>query len=129
MRAALDASYNTAPKPTYAKNQRIDAQWADYRGYRYRTVTLMNTTGYTDYPASVYAEYTLADGTRTTVSLPVKNASELATVQAERATNARALMDIALGVDIFSPGQVILWNDVVYGTGSFKTTVTYSSTA
>jgi hypothetical protein len=91
-------------------------------------VTLMNTTGYSDYPASVFVEYTLADGTRTTMAMPVRSVSELASVQSERITNARSLMDVALGVDVFSPNQVILWNDRTYGTGSFKTTVTYSGT-
>ncbi len=66
-------------------------------------MTTMNTTGYSDYPASVKVSYTTPNGIKETPSLPAKDTVELATVQAERISEAKSQIDMALGLDQYAP--------------------------
>lgn len=56
----------------------------------------MNTTGYSDFPASVKVSYTTPTGTKETPSLPAKDPTELATVQTERINEAKSQIDMSL---------------------------------
>jgi hypothetical protein len=54
----------------------------------------MNTTGYSDYPASVKVKYTTPTGAKETSVLPAKDSIELQKVQTERINEAKSQIDI-----------------------------------
>lgn len=56
----------------------------------------MNTTGYSDFPASVKVKYTTPNGPKETPVLPAKDATELAKVQTERTNEAKSQIDMSL---------------------------------
>lgn len=93
---------------TSSPNQVIDSGFISYRnGYGYNILTTMNTTGTSDYPASVYVRYTTPFSTNNVTStISVHNATELTNVQTERANDAKARIDLVLNADQYSPNAV-----------------------
>lgn len=81
----------------------IDSGFTSYRGYGYNILTTMNINGNSDYPATVYVRYTTPTGTYTTATLTANSASELSSVQTERANDAKSRIDLALDNDKYAP--------------------------
>jgi hypothetical protein len=127
LKGIIEAKYNNLPSPTYPQNYVIPSNPVSYKGYSYTLVTTMNTTGFSDFPASVKVKYTTPTGQKETPVLPAKDASELAKVQAERISEAKSQIDMSLWQDNYTPYQVVtLTPRKYYGSGSYKTTFTYS---
>jgi hypothetical protein len=129
IRTTLQNSYNNLPTPTYPKDHLIDSGFISYRsGYGYNILTTMNTTGFSDYPATVRVSYTTPiSNNNTTLTLTAKNATELTSIKAERVNSAKARIDLVLNADQYPSNQVeTITNTTAYGGGSYRTTFTYS---
>ena len=96
LKAIIEAKYYNLPKPTYPQNTILPSSPVAYKGHTYNLLTTMNTTGYSDYPASVKVRYTTPTGTRETPSLPAKDQTELMIVQTERINEAKSQIDMSL---------------------------------
>lgn len=89
----------------------------------------MNVNGDMDYPAKVYASYTLPDGTtQSTIRMTAKNAAELVQIQSERLAQAKSLIDLSID-DLHAMGEIELVQGITYDRGgSYKVEVEYSTT-
>ena len=89
----------------------------------------MNVNGDMDYPAKVYASYTLPDGTtQNTIRMTAKNAAELVQIQSERLAQAKSLIDLSID-DLHAMGEIELVQGITYDRGgSYKVEVEYSTT-
>ncbi|GAB0174779.1 MAG: hypothetical protein HHAS10_06580 [Candidatus Altimarinota bacterium] len=129
LKSIIDASNANLPKPTYPPNTVLPSNPVSYKGYTYTLITTMNTTGYSDYPASVKVKYTTPNGAKETPTLPAKNISELSVVQNERINEAKSQIDMSLGLDKYPPYYVeTITSNKPFGYGSYTTTFTYSGT-
>lgn len=128
IQSLIQAGYNNTPAPSYPQNSIIDSGAISYRGYSYRVLTTMNLSGTSDYPASVRVSYTTPlSGNNTTLTIQANSATELTSVQADRANDARARIDLILDNDLHAPNQEeTITNTTSYGGGSYKTLFTYS---
>lgn len=118
MQAAIRAGQSATPPPTYPRNHLIDSGFVSYRnGYGYRTLTTMNITGTSDYPATVRVAYTTPlSSNNTTQTLTANNAAELLSIQTERVNEARARIDQVLNADQYPPNHVeTVTNTTSYG--------------
>jgi hypothetical protein len=96
LKAIIEARASGLPAPTYPQNHTIVSSPISHRGYTYTLITTMNTTGYSDFPASVKVRYTTPSGPKETPSLPAKDTTELIRVQNERISEAKSQIDMAL---------------------------------
>jgi hypothetical protein len=103
IQSAIQAQYNSLPKPTYPQNSLIDSGFIAYRGYGYNILTTMNITGNSDYPATVYVRYTTPLGTFTTLIMTAHNAAGLDAVKIERTNDAKSRIDLVLDNDKYAP--------------------------
>ncbi|MBP9812294.1 hypothetical protein KBC86_02850 [Candidatus Gracilibacteria bacterium] len=127
LKGIIEAKLSNLPKPTYSQNYIIPSNPVAYKGYSYTLITTMNTTGYSDYPASVKVKYTTPNGPKETPVLPAKDPTELAKVQTERTNEAKSQIDMSLGLDDYAPYQVVtLTPRRYYSGGSYRTIFTYS---
>lgn len=127
IRSQIESAYYNLPKPTYSQNYIIPSSAIGYRGYTYQIITTMNTSGYSDYPANIYAKYTTPAGSRTTMSMGATSASEVQSLQISSTSEAKAQIDVALGTDTFAPSQVVVMTPRrSYAGGSYETRFTYS---
>ncbi len=129
IRKIIQAWYTPRVLPTFSQNYLIDSGFISYRnGYGYNILTKMNTTGTSDYPASVSVRYTTPlSQNNTTASIATHNASELAKVQTERVNDAKARIDLILSADVYAPNTTEQITGMTsYGWGSYKSIFTYS---
>lgn len=130
LKAIIEAKYANLPRPTYSHNQVLASSPVTYKGQTYTLFTTMNTTGYSDYPASVKVVYTTPVGTKETPSLPAKDALELSKVQSERISEAKSQIDMSLWLDEYPPYHSVTitpWR--YYAGGKYTTKFTYSGTS
>lgn len=114
--------------PTYAQNTVLDSGFIPYKGYGYHIITTMNTTGASDFPATVTATYTAPSGSHTTTIFTVQNESEMQRVQTERANEVKARIDYQIGQDQYSPGAIeVVTPDTSYNGGKYRTEIQYST--
>lgn len=123
----LAADYKKLPPPTYPPNHEIHSGWISYRGYAYDMVTTMNIQGNSDYPASVYANYTTPSGSAKTTSYWAHSAADLPSTQTGVINEAKAHIDLLLDADLYLPNyKETITPTTAYGGGSYSTTFTYS---
>jgi hypothetical protein len=72
LKGIIEAKLSNLPKPTYPQNYIIPSNPVAYKWYSYTLITTMNTTGYSDYPASVKVKYTTPNGPKETPVLQQK---------------------------------------------------------
>lgn len=96
IKSLIKKAYDAIPKPTYPQNTEL-REPGTHRGASYTLITVMNINGDMDYPARVYVEYSLPDGTKkTTTRFIVNDAQELSTVQSDTVNQAKSFIDVAL---------------------------------
>lgn len=129
LKSIIEAIALNLPKPTYPQNYQIPSSPVTYRWQSYTLITIMNTSGISDYPASVKVKYSTPSGMKETLIIMAKSSSELAQIQAERIAEAKSQIDMALGTDAYPPNFVqTITPERSYAGWSFRTTFTYSWT-
>lgn len=109
----IKTEHDKIPKPTYPQNTEIKES-GEYRGGSYTLVTVMNINGDMDYPARVYVEYTLPDGTKKMTTRFIANdAAELRQVQIDTVASAKSVIDLTLD-DRYPTGHVELNQGITY---------------
>jgi hypothetical protein len=129
LKSIIEAAALDLPKPTYPPNYQIPSSPVIYRSQTYTLITIMNTSGMSDYPASVKVKYSTPSGVKETLVIMAKSSTELAQIQAERIAEAKSQIDMALGTDAYPPNFVqTITPERSYAGWKFRTTFTYSWT-